>query len=488
MMINSTRGNNNRDVASGTTTTITTTVAAVASATTASGILELFNTKLGTTSYSGNAQHSCVLTSNDMKLDSLSTSANAKHSSVSNLEVTAYKEDIISEGDIFQNSSTKSSTGGTTTITTTPAAASTTTTVKFVLDETNVIVVHNGDDKFYKDEDTTNNIDDTVLEEDVEADDDSVDKENEKLLDLKLTCSHRYPNHRSDVNKMSIDDRFAVSDEPALLKAVKSTDVIASDLAAIIHVLAAKAKLKNNVALDLETEGEFQDTTLTTRGGYLPTIGVRTPEPRSNQRSDTNNMSINNQFADLSLSGKPSLLEALKTIDVIASDLVADTRDDDDKAVSLLPLIKALTDFAPDAKAATRLYLAACLSNAVNRNKTVVTVATDVALAPVCTTSNPFVMASLLPVFFNTNSQFIIFDPGINTTQLERRQPTFLRVMLFAATKRITVVLCITVDTSLSFDTSTFDTIDAKSSSVSKLNNAKLDSSSYLANAKLDDT
>ncbi len=186
-------------------------------------------------------------------------------------------------------------------------------------------------------------MDDIVLEEDVGVDAKAVNEEKEKLRDLKLTRSHRCSNKRSEVNKMSIEDQSAnlsLSDKPALLEVVTSTDVIASDLVGTIHVLAGKA----------------------------------------------------------------------------------DSRDDA-KAVSSLILIKALADVASDAKAMMRLCLAACLENAGNKNKAVGTVATNIALAPFCITSNPFAMRSLLPVFF----RFIIFDPGINTTRLERRQQLFYK-------------------------------------------------------------
>ena len=119
-------------------------------------------------------------------------------------------------------------------------------------------------------------------------------------------------------------------------------------------------------------------------------------------------MSIDDQFANLSLGDEPALLEAVKSKGVIASGLAANIHalagkaesKDDAEAIAALTLIKVLAEGAPDAQAVVKLCLAACLEQAGNKSKAVVTAATDAALA-ICTNINPFAMKSLLPVFFS---------------------------------------------------------------------------------------
>lgn len=118
-------------------------------------------------------------------------------------------------------------------------------------------------------------------------------------------------------------------------------------------------------------------------------------------------MSIESKLEKLSLGDESSLVDSVKEDGMEKSGLAeniyaiaakAESKDEDD-ALAGLALVKALAEGAPDAQAATKTCLAACIEQAGHRSKAVVKAATDAALA-ICKNINPFAMKSLLPAIF----------------------------------------------------------------------------------------
>lgn len=118
-------------------------------------------------------------------------------------------------------------------------------------------------------------------------------------------------------------------------------------------------------------------------------------------------MSIESKLEKLSLGDESSLVDSVKEDGMEKSGLAeniyaiaakAESKDEAD-ALAGLALVKALAEGAPDAQAATKTCLAACIEQAGHRSKAVVKAATDAALA-ICKNINPFAMKSLLPAIF----------------------------------------------------------------------------------------
>lgn len=119
-------------------------------------------------------------------------------------------------------------------------------------------------------------------------------------------------------------------------------------------------------------------------------------------------MSIESKLEKLSLGDEPALVSSVKEDGMEKSGLAenihaiaakAESKDEAD-ALAGLALVKALAEGAPDAQAATKTCLAACIEQAGHRSKAVVKAATDAALA-ICSNINPFAMKSLLPPIFS---------------------------------------------------------------------------------------
>lgn len=119
-------------------------------------------------------------------------------------------------------------------------------------------------------------------------------------------------------------------------------------------------------------------------------------------------MSIEAALEKLSLGDEPNIVEEVKKNGIEKSGLAAGISallakaesNDDDEAIATLTLIKALAEGAPDAQAATKQCLAACLEQAGSKSKAVQKAATDAALA-ICKNINPFALKSLLPAIFS---------------------------------------------------------------------------------------
>lgn len=118
-------------------------------------------------------------------------------------------------------------------------------------------------------------------------------------------------------------------------------------------------------------------------------------------------MSLEQKFAALTVEDAPSIVETVKSEGAEKSglannieQLVANCASKDAKdALPAFATIKALAESCPEAQVFTKECLAACIEQALNKNKEV-SVAAEVAAFAICENINPFAMKSLLPALF----------------------------------------------------------------------------------------
>jgi len=119
-------------------------------------------------------------------------------------------------------------------------------------------------------------------------------------------------------------------------------------------------------------------------------------------------MSLEEQFAKLTVGDESSIVEAVKADGVAKSGLAANidalvakcAAKDEAEALAGLATAKALAEGCPEAEAFTKECLAACLEQASAKAGSVKKAATETAMA-ISKNISPFAMKSLLPAIFS---------------------------------------------------------------------------------------